>query len=109
MSGAGKMVILLFLYKMKHYCKLLYYFVVCCLCLLKGNWLFVFEHCNFYLRNCAFIGGVIPLFVVNDILHLLFFFLSIAILLRCTVTDVVTGNLSFAPRLFWLVQNKHYF
>lgn len=33
-------------YQLKHYCKLLYYFlvVVCRLCLFKSNWLFVFQH-----------------------------------------------------------------
>lgn len=54
---------------------LLYYFVVVFwrLCLLEGNWLFVFGHCNFYFRNCAFIDVVI-LFVCSK-LHLSFFFL----------------------------------
>lgn len=34
--------------------------------------------------------------VVNDV----FLLLNINILLTCTVIDVVTGNLSFAPRFF---------
>ena len=78
---------------------LLLFLVICRLCLFKGNRLFVFEY--FYL-NCAFIGVDIIFVLVNDIFLLFssFFFLSITILLRCTVTDIITGSFIFCANIF---------
>lgn len=94
---AGKLVVPIFLYQMNRYCKLLYYFLLAFpLCLFVR--LFVFGHLLFFLINwCFFVA----------LMKFCFLFLSIIILQRCTVTDVVTGNLSFAPCiLVWCKINK---